>query len=104
MNSSSKAQNVNKAGTVKTTLAGYDLLNNPRFNKGNAFTDEERETFVLHGLLPPHVGTLEDQRERRMKEFDGQTTSFGRYSFMRNLQDTNETLFYSLITNNVEKF
>jgi malate dehydrogenase (oxaloacetate-decarboxylating) len=104
MNAPSEAQNVNKAGTVKTSLTGYDLLNNPRLNKGTAFTDEERDTFVLHGLLPPHLGTLEDQRGRRMKAFDDQITSFGRYSFMRDLQDTNETLFYSLITHNVEKF
>jgi malate dehydrogenase (oxaloacetate-decarboxylating) len=104
MNAASEAQNVNKAGTVKTSLTGYGLLNDPRFNKGTAFTDEERDTFVLHGLLPPHVGTLEDQRGRRMKAFDDQTTIFGRYSFMRDLQDTNETLFYSLITHNVEKF
>src|ERR1700754_1788425 len=86
------------------SLSGFDLINTPRLNKGTAFTDHERDIFALHGLLPPHVGTLEDQLERRMKAFDCEINSFDRYNFMRNLQDANETLFYALITGNVEKF
>jgi hypothetical protein len=88
---------------VKTGFSGYDLLNKPGLNKGTAFTEHERDTFGLHGLLPSHKGTLEDQLERRLKAFENQTTNFGRYSFMRDLQDSNETLFYALITHNVEK-
>src|ERR1700744_5190276 len=95
---------VSNSTVVRTHLSGYDLLLHPELNKGTAFTEEERDAFALHGLLPPHDGTLEDQRARRMKAFDNQTTGCGRYSFMRDLQDTNETLFYSLITSDVEKF
>ena len=104
MNSSSAAENSAKAEAVETRLSGYDLLLHPALNKGTAFTEEERDAFALHGLLPPHVGNLEDQLERRMKAFDCETNSFDRYNFMRNLQDSNETLFYALITGNVEKF
>jgi malate dehydrogenase (oxaloacetate-decarboxylating) len=92
-----------KDGVVRTSLSGYDLLLNARLNKGTAFSEEERDTFALHGLLPPHVGTLEDQRERRKRVFDSRTTSFGKYSFMRDLQDSNETLFYSLIAHHPEE-
>ena len=88
---------------IRTSLSGYQLLLNPRLNKGTAFSEEERDTFALRGLLPPHIGTLEDQRERRMKVFKAQTTSFAKYSFMRDLQDTTETLFYSLIAHNMEE-
>jgi malate dehydrogenase (oxaloacetate-decarboxylating) len=88
---------------VRTRLSGYQLLLNPRLNKGTAFTEEERDAFALHGLLPPHVGTLEDQRERRKKALDNQTTAFGKYSLMRDLQDTTETLFYSLIAHHTEE-
>ena len=88
---------------MKTTLTGYDLLIHPRLNKGTAFTDAERAAFGLHGLLPPHVGTLEEQRRRRKKGLDEETTSLQKYSFMRDLQDTNETLFYSLITHYIEE-
>jgi malate dehydrogenase (oxaloacetate-decarboxylating) len=88
---------------IRTRLSGYQLLLNPRLNKGTAFSEEERDTFALHGLLPPHIGTLEDQRERRKKVLDNQTTSFGKYSLMRDLQDTTETLFYSLIAHHMEE-
>jgi malate dehydrogenase (oxaloacetate-decarboxylating) len=104
MNSSSSAESSANTEVVETRLSGYDLLLHPGLNKGTAFTEEERDSFALHGLLPPHVGTLEDQLERRMKAFENQTDSFERYNFMRDLQDSNETLFYALITGNVEKF
>jgi len=76
---------------------------NPRLNKGTAFTEAERDTFDLHGLLPPHVGTLESQRERRKRVLDSRPTAFGKYSNMRDLQDNDETLFYSLIAHNIEE-
>jgi malate dehydrogenase (oxaloacetate-decarboxylating) len=76
---------------------------NPRLNKGTAFTEEERDAFGLHGLLPPHVGTLEDQRERRKTSRDSRTSSFAKYRMMRDLQDNDETLFYSFIEHNIEE-
>ena len=88
---------------VRTHRTGYDLLLHPGLNKGTAFTPEERTTFGLHGLLPPHLGTLEDQRERRLMALQREATPFGKYSLMRDLQDSDETLFYSLIAHHVEE-
>ncbi len=85
------------------SLSGYDLINSPRWNKGTAFTDHERDIFHLHGLLPPHIGTLEDQLARRLQALNAQPTTFNKYSFLRDLQDTNETLFYALMVRNVEQ-
>ncbi|HWA96826.1 MAG TPA: NAD-dependent malic enzyme [Terracidiphilus sp.] len=93
---------IHESRGIRTRLSGYQLLLNPRLNKGTAFTEKERDTFALHGMLPPHVGTLEEQRERRMKAFAAQPNDFAKYSFMRNLQDATETLFYSLIAHNME--
>ena len=87
----------------RTRLQGFDLLLHPRLNKGTAFTDEERDAFGLRGLLPPHIGTLEDQRVRRLRVLASRDTAFGKYSNMRDLQDNNETLFYSLIAEHVEE-
>src|SRR5271165_6489329 len=87
----------------RTHLHGFDLLLHPRLNKGTAFTEEERDAFGLRGLLPPHIGTLEDQRTRRMRVLASRETAFGKYSNMRDLQDNNETLFYSLIAEHVEE-
>ena len=88
---------------IRTRLAGYDLLLHPRLNKGTAFTQAERDAFSLHGLLPPHIGTLEDQRERRMKAIRAQSNNFGKYALMRDLQDSTEVLFYSLIAHHMEE-
>ncbi len=51
---------------LRVSLTGYDLINSRRLNKGTAFSDHERDVFNLHGLLPPHVGTLDEQVERRI--------------------------------------
>jgi malate dehydrogenase (oxaloacetate-decarboxylating) len=88
---------------IETSLMGLGLLNTPMFNKGTAFPESERDAFSLHGLLPPHVGTLDEQVERRLRAFHALTDDFARYTFMRDLQDVNETLFYALITRHVEE-
>jgi malate dehydrogenase (oxaloacetate-decarboxylating) len=91
------------SATIRTRLHGVDLLFNSRLNKGTAFTEHERDVFGLHGLLPPHIGTLEDQRLRRKRVLDSRDTAFGKYSNMRDLQDNDETLFYSMIEHYTEE-
>jgi malate dehydrogenase (oxaloacetate-decarboxylating) len=88
---------------IETSLMGLGLLNTPMFNKGTAFPESERDEFSLHGLLPPHVGTLDEQVERRLRAFRSLPDDFSRYTFMRDLQDVNETLFYALTTRHVEE-
>jgi malate dehydrogenase (oxaloacetate-decarboxylating) len=92
-----------ETAVVETALSGYELLNNPVLNKGTAFTDEEREEFDLHGLLPPHVAELDYQAMRRLDAFRGLGRDIQKYVFLRGLQDTNETLFYALLTRNIEE-
>jgi len=86
---------------IPVKIFGFTLLNHPRLNKGTAFTEAERDAFDLHGLLPPHIGTLEEQIARRKKAFEQYETAFEKYTFMRDLQDINETLFYALILSDV---
>jgi malate dehydrogenase (oxaloacetate-decarboxylating) len=88
---------------IDTALSGYQLLNEPLLNKGTAFTDAERDALDLHGLLPPHVATLELQVERRLDAFRAIGGDLQKYVFLRGLQDTNETLFYALLTRNIEE-
>jgi malate dehydrogenase (oxaloacetate-decarboxylating) len=88
---------------LKVNLTGYDLVNTPSLNKGTAFTEVERDMFGLHGLLPPHVGSLDQQVTRRMKVFGTLETDFQRYAFLRELQDTNETLFYALLVRHLDE-
>lgn len=88
---------------VETALSGYELLNDPILNKGTAFTEDERGAFDLHGLLPPHVAELDYQAKRRLDAFRGLGSDIQRYVFLRGLQDSNETLFYALLTRNIEE-
>jgi malate dehydrogenase (oxaloacetate-decarboxylating) len=89
--------------TCRVSLSGFDLINSPRLNKGTAFSDHERDVFDLHGLLPPHVGDLDKQMERRKEALADESTPFTKYSLLRDLQDTNETLFYALLVRNIEE-
>jgi malate dehydrogenase (oxaloacetate-decarboxylating) len=92
-----------KPDGIEIRLSGLDLINHPMLNKGMAFTDAERGLFALHGLLPPHVGTLDEQVSRQLRVFRSFETNFERYSFLRDLQDLNETLFYALLVQNLEE-
>ncbi len=100
---STQLQETRDQQALQVSLSGFDLINSPRFNKGTAFPDAERDAFDLHGLLPPHVGSLEEQLKRRLQALQAQPTPFAKYSFLRDLEDTNETLFYALLVGNVEQ-
>lgn len=88
---------------MTTIRDGYDLLNDPLLNKGTAFTDSERDTFKLHGLLPPLVATLDEQVSRRLQAFRQLASDFEQYVFLRGLQDSNEILFYALLVRHIEE-
>ena len=48
---------------------GVDLLHDPLYNKGTAFTAHERERLKLRGLLPPRVLSMGSQARRFMLEY-----------------------------------
>jgi malate dehydrogenase (oxaloacetate-decarboxylating) len=84
-------------------LRGMELLNNPALNKGTAFTLDERETFGLHGLLPPVVESLDDQSVRAYQAFSLKSNDLERHIYLRQLQDTNEVLFYRLLLDHIDE-
>jgi malate dehydrogenase (oxaloacetate-decarboxylating) len=91
------------AASLDTSRSGYELLADPLLNKGTAFSESERDSFDLHGLLPPTIGTLEEQVSRRLQVLRSFATDVERYAFLRDLQDTNETLFFALLVQNLEE-
>jgi malate dehydrogenase (oxaloacetate-decarboxylating) len=91
------------AAFLTTSRSGYELLADPQLNKGTAFSETERDAFDLHGLLPPNVSTLDEQVSRRLQALRRFETDLERYVFLRELQDTNETLFYALLVRNLEE-
>lgn len=85
------------------SLTGNELLSNRTLNKSTAFSYQEREDFGLDGLLPPRVQTFEDQLKRVYQGFTTSSTDIEKYQYLRALQDRNETLFYALISRNIEE-
>ena len=77
--------------------AGPILLEFPLLNKGSAFSEEERSNFNLHGLLPEAVETIEEQTERAYRQYLDFKTDNDKHIYLRNIQDTNETLFYRML-------
>src|SRR3989442_1599370 len=83
---------------------GTDLLHDPRLNKSTAFTEAEREKLGLLGLLPEGIDDLDAQIRRAQVQLDAKTTDLERYIYLSQLQDTDETLFYRLLTSDPARF
>src|SRR6201997_1011957 len=78
-------------------LRGYELLHDPRLNKGTAFTDAERQAYGLEGLLPAGVTSMEWQIARRHAEIASLENDLQKYLVLSDLQTRNETLYYAIL-------
>src|ERR1700674_4257372 len=93
-----------RRNTIRSVhLRGVELLNNPALNKSTAFDEAERETFGLHGLLPPIVESLDAQCGRAYEAFAQKPNDLERHIYLRQLQDTNEVLLYRLLLDHVDE-
>lgn len=81
----------------------FELINNPRLNKGTAFTLEEREEFGLHGLLPPRVSTMDEQIEWALDSIRRKPDAIDKYRFLSALHKRNERLFYRILIDHIEE-
>ncbi|HUA86288.1 MAG TPA: NAD-dependent malic enzyme [Bryobacteraceae bacterium] len=88
-------------GPLPDALRGARLLSSPAWNKGTAFSDEERTRLGLHGLLPPYVETLEAQVARAYAAYRAYEKPLNRHIYLRQLQDNNEILFYRLLLDHI---
>jgi malate dehydrogenase (oxaloacetate-decarboxylating)(NADP+) len=82
----------------------FDLLYNPRLNKGTAFSEHERERLGLVGLLPDGVEDEETQLERQRIQLAQKPTPLDKYVFLSELQDRNERLYYQLLTSDPAEY
>lgn len=82
---------------------GMALLRDPTLNKGTAFTEHERDTLGLRGLLPPHICTQEDQVERVLENFHRLDSDLSKYILLEALHDRNEALFFRVIMENPDE-
>jgi malate dehydrogenase (oxaloacetate-decarboxylating)(NADP+) len=82
---------------------GVAVLRDPAFNKGTAFTEEERDALGIRGLLPPRVSTIERQLVRVLGNIRRKATNLEKYIFLTGLQDRNMTLFYRVLMEHIEE-
>ena len=85
------------------SIKGQKLLRNPLMNRGTAFTQEERAAAGVRGLLPPTVETLELQAQRAIEQLRSYELPIHRYVYLDTLHNTNETLFYKVVSDYIEE-
>ncbi len=83
---------------LEVELSDFDLVRDPFLNKGMAFNEQERHDFGLYGILPTHIATIEEQLIRSYNTFKSKNSALEQYIYLRDLQNSNETLFYKLLT------
>lgn len=92
-----------KTRPLHISYAGPVLLETPLLNKGSAFTAEERHYFNLEGLLPHNIETIEEQTTRAYHQLRAFSHDLDKHIYLRNIQDTNETLYFRLVTLHLEE-
>ena len=91
------------ATTTGSLPAGRSLLRDPRFNRGTAFTADERSALGIQGLLPAGVMSLEQQARRSYEQFLAQPTNLAKNDFLAALRDRNEVLYYKLLEEHLKE-
>lgn len=97
----SKFKQIIKEGKIlyiEINTLGQGLLTTPKLNKGSAFNQDERKNFRLRGKLPYAIETLEHQVTRIYQQFLKKGNDLQKHVYLRSLHDTNETLFYKLVS------
>ncbi|KAI3978345.1 hypothetical protein MKX01_013143 [Papaver californicum] len=91
-----------------------DILHDPWFNKGTAFSMTERDRLDLRGLLPPNVMSSQQQIERFMADLkrleeqarDGPNDPYAlaKWRILNRLHDRNETMYYKVLIDNIAEY
>ncbi|KAL1728056.1 hypothetical protein EV714DRAFT_216018 [Schizophyllum commune] len=87
----------------RVALRGEGILTSPRFNKGTAFTEREREDFGLVGRLPYRVNTLEEQCERAYAQLSSRDHPLRKNTFLQSMKDQNWVLYYALLKKHLKE-
>lgn len=71
---------------ARTVISGAELMRAPKYNKGLAFSGEERDKLYLRGLLPAAVLSQETQVERVMTNIRSIDSDLEKYQYLASLQ------------------
>lgn len=89
---------------MTTNLQGVELLRNPSLNKATAYTEAEKGSLGLVGLVPDVTETIETQLSRVLWQLQEKTSDLERYLYLMNLLEVNETLFYHTLMSDPARF
>ncbi|GFR43161.1 hypothetical protein Agub_g4210, partial [Astrephomene gubernaculifera] len=88
---------------VRQVISGVDLMRHPKYNKGLAFSDSERDRLYLRGLLPPAVLSQEVQLERTLLNIRSKESDLDKSTYLQGLQERNERLFHRVLLEALEE-
>ncbi len=83
---------------------GRAVLSHNMYNRGSAFSPEEREALGLVGLLPHQVLSIEDQAKRAYGYICRHQEPLERFVALQELEARNAVLFYRLVYDHLEEF
>ena len=84
------------SGPLECAIKGTVLLQHPYFNKGSAFTAQERRDFDLTGLLPQSVQTLEQQVQRAYQQYSSLPDDLSKNTFLTSMKEQNKVLYFKV--------
>eukprot|EP01138_Halocafeteria_seosinensis_P008287 gb/GECG01008468.1/.p1 GENE.gb/GECG01008468.1/~~gb/GECG01008468.1/.p1 ORF type:complete len:638 (+),score=60.72 gb/GECG01008468.1/:1-1914(+) len=88
---------------IFTKRDGIGVVHDPLTNKGTGFPMPERDRLGIRGLVPPRTLSLATQCEKILHTFDKMEDDISKSVYLSSLQDRNETLFYRVLIDNIEK-
>ena len=92
-----------RSTTPSYSPRGLALLRDPLLNKGIAFTEAERETLGLRGLLPAAVMSMQAQVERVLTNLRSLPSDLEKYVALNSLHDRNEALFFRIVCDHIDE-
>jgi malate dehydrogenase (oxaloacetate-decarboxylating) len=93
----------NSDTVFRVAIRDDSILTNPRWNKGTAFTVEERKDFGLIGRLPFRVNTINEQCDRAYDQLNSRESPLRKNSFLQSLKDQNWVLYYALLSRHLRE-
>ena len=89
---------------MTTNKRGIELLHDPSLNKSTGFTEAEKQSLGVVGLVPDVTESIETQLSRVLLQLKEKATDLDRFIYLMNLLDTNETLFYRTLMSDPARF